>query len=53
MAPRRLFFMSTLAKYLAYLKNILTDDHLVQTLFTHALLNLTKHPLSCIPGPRL
>ena len=35
------------------LKNTLTDNHLVQALFTHALLNLTKHPLSCFPGPHL
>ena len=32
---------------------LLPDDHLLQALFTHAHLNLTKNPLSCFPGPRL
>ena len=35
------------------LENTSTYDYLIQALLIHALFNLTMHPLSCFPGPRL
>ena len=51
-SPSSLFYVDS-RQIPSLLKNTLTDHHLVRAFFTHALLNLTKHPLSCFPGPRL